>query len=322
MPMPPPAYNFASIPHVDTHGDRQTPGSTATALARGEGYLGFTRHGWQETLGVHMTSGVPDQVIVLPRPTYLPLFIGLTTATAVLGFLFKTYWLSAAAAGVVAALFVFGAQGAGLQRDIGPLPIGRGLSVPPHTEVTSALPWWALVFALVADATLFTSLIFGTLYLWIAAPAWPSAMPQPNVMLACGAIAALGVAAIAGRLSLRALAAGAAPQRWMALAALALVGCIAAVVALIGGLVPQPREHALGATASALLGFVVAHAGIGLLFLLSNVLRIAGGWVSARRATDLRLTGLWLDYCAVTGAIGIGLVLALPALVAMLGTRP
>jgi len=64
------------------------------------------------------------------------------------------------------------------------------------------------------------------------------------------------------------------------------------------------------------------HAGIGLLFLLSNVLRIAGGWVSARRATDLRLTGLWLDYCAVTGAIGIGLVLALPALVAMLGTRP
>ena len=94
MPMPPPPYNFASIPHIDTHGDRQAPGTVGPALARGEGYLGFTRHGWQETLGVHMTSGVPDQVIVLPRPTYLPLCLGLATATAVLGFLFKAYWLA------------------------------------------------------------------------------------------------------------------------------------------------------------------------------------------------------------------------------------
>ena len=68
-----------------------------------------------------------------------------------------------------------------------------------------------------------------------------------------------------------------------------------------------------------LLGYVVAHAGIGLLFLLSNLLRLRGGWVSPRRSTDLRLTRLWLDYSAVTGAIAIGLVLALPSLVAMLG---
>ena len=321
MPLPPPPYNFASIPHIDTHGDRQAPGIVAPALARGEGYLGFTRHGWQETLGVHMTSGVPDQVIVLPRPTYLPLVLGLATATAVLGFLFKTYLLSAVAAGVVAALFVYGAQGTGMQRDIGPLPIGRGLSVPPHTEVEGALPWWALVFALVADGTLFTSLIFGTLYLWIAAPPWPASMPQPELVLALGAIAALAVAAFAARASLRALRAEASPQRWMALAALALVGCIAAVAVLIGELVPHPREHALGATASVLLGYVVAHAGIGLLFLLSNLLRLRGGWVSPRRSTDLRLTRLWLDYSAVTAAIAIGLVLALPSLVAMLGAR-
>ena len=90
---------------------------------------------------------------------------------------------------------------------------------------------------------------------------------------------------------------------------------------LIGDLVPHPQEHALGATASVLLGYIAAHAGIGLLFLLSNLLRLRGGWVSARRCTDLRLTRLWLDYAAVTGAIAIGLVLALPSLVAMLGAR-
>ena len=323
MPMPPPAYNFASIPHVETHGDRQAPATLAPALARGEGYLGFTRHGWQETLGVHMTSGVPDQVIVLPRPTYLPLWTALTTAGAVLAFLFKTYLLSLAAALVVAGLFVYGAQKAGFPRDHGPLPVGRGLSVPPHTEVTGAPPWWALIFALVADATLFTSLVFGTLYLWIAAPNWPpAATPEPSLLLALGAVAALVVAAVAARGSLRAGAGGAAPQGWMALAALALIGCIAAVVVLIGGIVPHPREHALGATASVLLGFVAVHAGIGLLFLLSNLLRVCRRLRVAAALVDLRLTRLWLDYTAVTGAIAIGLVLALPALVAMLQVRP
>jgi cytochrome c oxidase subunit I+III len=212
-------------------------------------------------------------------------------------------------------------MGSGLQRDHGPLPIGHGLSVPPHTEATGALPWWALVFALVADATLFTSLVFGTLYLWIAAPAWPTSMPAPDGMLAVGAVVALAVAAFAARCSLQALRAEASPQGWMVLAALALIGCIVAVVSLIGALLPRPQEHALGATASVLLGYIAAHAGIGLLFLLSNLLRLRGGWVSIRRCTDLRLTRLWLDYSAVTGAIAIGLVLSLPSLVAMLGAR-
>ena len=94
------------------------------------------------------------------------------------------------------------------------------------------------------------------------------------------------------------------------------------MVVLIGNVIPHPREHALGATAVALFGYVVLHAGIGLLFLLSNFMRLAAGFISPRRLTDLRLTRLWLDYTAVTGAIAIGLVLALPTLVGILGMRP
>jgi len=129
------------------------------------------------------------------------------------------------------------------------------------------------------------------------------------------------VAAAAGRASLRSLVNGGAPQRWMVLAALMLAAAIGMVVVLIGGVTPNPREHALGATAAALLCFVVVHAGIGLLFLASNVMRSAAGYVSPRRTTDLRLTRLWLDYTATTALIAVGLVLALPSLVAMLGAR-
>src|SRR5262249_50857326 len=310
-------------PRLGTPTDGMTAGTLALSLARGEGYLGFARNGWQEALGVHMTSGVPEQVIILPRPTYLPLYTALATAAAVLLMLSGFYALSLAAALLTASLFVLAGQSAGLERDYGPLPVGRGLHLPPHTEVADAPPWWSLIFALVADGTLFASLVFGTFYLWIAAPNWPGASkPDPSVGLAALVIATLLVATAAARGSMRALANGKSMVGWTAIAMLALVIAIAGDVGLIAAVVPHPREHALGATAAALLGYVAFHAGIGLLFLISNLLRRGAGRISARRSLDLRLTRLWLDYTAFTGAIALGLVLALPTLVAILGARP
>ena len=322
MPIPPQPYAFASIPHFDTATERAAPGDTALSLARGEGYLGFTRNGWPEALGVHITSGKPEQLIVLPQPTYLPLVTAIATAAVVLAILFKFYLLAILVTVVIAGLFIYGGQSAGHTRDYGPLPIGRGISVPPHTEVSSTPPWMAMVCTLVADGTLFASLVFGTFYLWLAAPNWPSAVAfNPNRILALGVLAGLVVAAMAARRALRALVTGGKPQGWIALAMLSLVLAIAAVVGLIGGVIPHPREHALGATAAALLSYIAVHAGIGLLFLTSNLLRIRAGMVSALRHTDLRLTRLWLAFTAVTGAIALALVLALPSLVSIMGAQ-
>ena len=324
MPIPPAPYAFASIPDVGTSGGQiDRLGRSATSLASGEGYLGSTRNGWQETLGVHKTSGVPDQLIVLPRPTYLPLYTALATAAAVLAMLFKFYLLSLGFALFTAGLFVLAGQSAGLSRDYGPLPVGRGVSVPPHTEAADAPAWLALICALVADGTLFTSLLFGTFYLWIAAPNWSAAIkPEPDLMLAVGTCVTLLVAALAARGSLRAVSAGGRAGGWIGLAGLALLAAIATAVWQIAGIVPHPREHALGATAAALTFYVALHAGIGVLFLISNTLRLGAGFISPRRVLDMRLTRLWLDYTLVTGIIAMGLVLALPALVAMLGGRP
>jgi cytochrome c oxidase subunit I+III len=270
-----------------------------------------------------MTTGKPEQLIVLPQPTYLPLFTALATAAAVLALLFKFYLLALAAALVTVGLFVFAAQRAGLALDYGPMPVGHGVDVPPHTEVVGAPPWLALICTLIADGTLFTSLVFGTFYLWIAAPNWPAAVtPEPSRILALLAVATLAVAAAAARGSLRAVGASGRAGGWIGLAILALLAAIVAAVGLIVGVAPHPREHALGATAAALLGYVALHAGIGLLFLISNFLRLGAGFVAPRRLLDLRLTRLWLDHTLVTGVIAMGLVLALPALVTMLGVRP
>ncbi|MGF6964424.1 cytochrome c oxidase subunit I+III [Paraburkholderia sp. WC7.3g] len=323
MPIPPAPYAFASIPHMDAETEKVPPGQLATSLARGEGYLGFTRNGWQETLGVHMTSGEPEQLIVLPNSTYLPLVTALVTAAAVLAMLFKFYLLSVAFAFVTFGLFIFAGQSAGHARDYGALPVGRGVSVPPHTEVAGSPSWLSMICALVANGTLFTSLIFGTFYLWIAAPNWPAAVtPHPSRLLALVAAVALAVAAAATRGSLRAAAAERKPHGTIGLSAIALIVALVACVMLINGVTPNPREHALGATAAALLTYIAVHAGVGLLFLISNVLRVGAGFVSARRLTDLRLTRVWVDYTLATGIIALGLVLALPNLVAVLGARP
>jgi len=323
VPIPPTAYMFTSLAHVDRRGDQIDVDATARSLARGEGYLGFTRNGWQETLGVNMTTGAPEQLIVLPRATYLPLWTALSTGAAVLLMLFKLYLPSAAMAVVTMGLFVLAGQSAGLGRDYGPLPVGRGVSLPPHTEAENPPAWWALVFTLIADGTLFTSLVFGMLYLWLVAPNWPpAAHPAPGVALAMAAVAALAVAAVCARISLRTMSAGRAPHVWIAATAAALVAVIAAMVVQIGHVTPHPTQHAAGATAAALLGFVAVHAGIGLLFVISNALRLAKGMVSVRRKSDFHLTRLWVDYLAVTGTLAIGLVLVLPMLVNILALRP
>ena len=104
-------YNFASIHHVDAAPTRSRPRRLAPALARGEGYLGFTRNGWQETLGVHMTSGAPDQLIVLPKSTYLPLWSRWRDGAAVLAFLFKGLY-----GALLVAAVVVGASSCGARR--------------------------------------------------------------------------------------------------------------------------------------------------------------------------------------------------------------
>jgi cytochrome c oxidase subunit I+III len=62
--------------------------------------------------------------------------------------------------------------------------------------VAGAPAWWALIFTLVADGTLFTSLVFGALYLWISAPNWPpAAVSEINLLVALASITALFLAA-------------------------------------------------------------------------------------------------------------------------------
>ncbi len=322
IPRPPTFYAFASLPRIETRADRIDPRELGRELAAGEGYLGDTRNGWQETLGIHVTTGEADQVIIFPRQSYEPLVTAATVGLTVLAMLFKLYPVAVAGFFVVSAMFVFRAQSAGLREDHGPLPIGRGEAVPPHTEAESSPPLLALVVALVADGTILASLIYAGFYNWLVAANWPPPeLARGGLIPVALAVAALVAASGCARGALAALGRGGNPVPWIGagiFAGLAVTGIVGAILA---GL-PDPRSHAHPATVFMLVGYIGLHAYVGLLFLVSNALRYRAGYLSARRRLDLRLTRVWQDYTAVSGIVILLVVLALPALAPLAEGRP
>jgi len=88
---------------------------------------------------------------------------------------------------------------------------------------------------------------------------------------------------------------------------------------LIATALPEPTSHAYAATAFVTLAYTALHCALGIVFALYGVWRISNGFVSARRSLDLRIGKLWHDYTALTGVVGIVLVLVMPLIVAIQG---
>ncbi|SEP64251.1 cytochrome c oxidase subunit I+III [Devosia sp. YR412] len=297
MPTPAPSYNFAAIPEIAGRADDLDVNVLGRDLAGGKGYLGFTRADRQETLGVDMMSGEPDQVIILPQPTYLPLWTALATGAFFLGLLFKLYWLPPIAAVVVIVLFFLWTRPLGARRNMGPIDIGMGKAVPVDGEVRDNVTWWATLCGITADTTLYGSLLFGALYLALIAPGWTDPAPPLDWLPAIGLVTALAAMALLRRAEV--LNAGNRSPLPLLLAALGL-GAITALALLAGMLrIPDPTSHANLSLRFVLLTYCAVHAGVAALLALHAALRYRAGFVSAVRATDIRITRAWTDYAAL-----------------------
>ncbi|MDO5623628.1 MAG: cytochrome c oxidase subunit I [Pseudomonadota bacterium] len=317
MPTPPPAYALAAIPHIDRRADTLAPRQLGPALARGEGYLAGTRHGWQETLGVDATTGALEQIVILPRATFVPLGQALLTGAVVLSVLFGAYALAGGLAVLLAVAFVWGVQRSGLPRDYGPLPVGMGQHAPPHTEVAQSPPWVALKLLLTSDTALFASLVFGVFYLWWVAPGWSltasGLQAAPLGLAALTAFATL-LAAGSARWALGSLRAGRSLLPATACTLLALAVAQALGWHVMRATAPQPTLHAGQALVVALAAFSALHLAVGALMAVSAALRAAGGWLSPRRTLDARVTALWLTFATAVTWVSLALIAFMPAL--------
>ncbi|MCL3883355.1 cytochrome c oxidase subunit I [Marivita sp. GX14005] len=296
MPTPPAAYNFASLIEVRGRNPLHDDPDLGVRIARGEGYLGDPERGARETLMVDVSTGQPAQIVTFPGNTALPIVMAAVTGCAFLAMLLKLYWLVPLAVAGVAALVM---RWIWVQRPRHParhLDAGRGLTLPVSGWVIDPPGWWGSVFLLVADATLFGSLLFGYAFLWTVAPNWP----PPAWLIAEG----WGVTLAAAGILLAPAGARLAARRAMAGLALALTGAALISLAAAGLLAAaNPAAHAFDATVTVIGGYILLHAGItALAALYCAVLTIR---MPDPPPGPFRILRLWTDYAAIAALIGL-----------------
>ena len=304
MPIPPPSYNFASLPRVEQRADTLDPSKIGAELAGGRGYIPFARSGQMETLGVDMITGRIDQIVVLPRQTYLPLVTAIATGVFFFLMLSKLYWLAIVSISVVAACFLCWTRDTGLPRDTGPVSIGHGEFAVYHAESHDAPSWWAMAFTLAANAVLYVSLLFGGLFLWVSAPNWPPpVLPDAGTALPILAAISSTGAMIAGRRAARDV--GRRTILFLGICAVCHAFASALLFSLALASVATVTSHALFAVIFVVLVYLAAHHALGVIFALYGIARVRGGKVSAVRTLDLRIARQWHAYCAAASLLGL-----------------
>ncbi|HEV7346252.1 MAG TPA: cytochrome c oxidase subunit I [Devosia sp.] len=314
---PPPSYNFAAIPRIAERADQLMPAAIGPVLAGGNGYLGFARNGEQETLGVDMATGEIEHVIILPRRSYLPLWTALATGSFFVALLLGFYWLAPFGAGATLALFLIWPANLGQKRDVGPVAIGQGARAPRDVETPHNVSILANRVALLMDATLHGSLLFGALFLFVVAPNW-NRLAQLDLPIWAGVVALLaasagaGLAWLAQRLHAEGTTAG------LLLGVTTLAQLVAATMLLtILAHVPDPTAHAQQAVIFAMISYTAIHCSLGAVMAGHAFWRLRGGYVSARRQTEVVLAWLWNGYAAASLVPSLGLVLLLSGAGAM-----
>lgn len=295
MPTPPPLYSFASIPHISTRADNLPVDRLGAELAAGKGYLGFCRNGWMETIGVDAISGEANQIIVLPTPTYLPLYTALSTGGVFLCLLFKFYLVSAAFALLTLAVFLLWTRNGAARTDRGPVAASPTCHLPLHFEHADAPSILAMRLTLVANATLFSSLLFGGLFLWVSTPvdaANPISAPQAADLTA---LAIAFIAACCGALS--AAQKDVRPGRLLLIASVLAYAVAAALLFLDLFSNTRAATQALEAVKFAVSAYLLLHLALGAVFSGFCVYRLSRGYVSATRRNDLIIGKLWHGYC-------------------------
>jgi cytochrome c oxidase subunit I+III len=303
MPTSPPAYNFASLPHVTSREPLSETPDLAVRIAKGDGYLGVPRNGWRETLTVDIASGKPDMHVIYPANTRLPILMSAVTGVFFLSLLVKFYWTVPIAVIGVTILAWRWVWALGREDDLDPLPVGHDVTLPNAAMTDRAPGWWGSVFLLTANATFFGSLLFGFAFLWTIAPGWPPPVwfAPSLVELGAGIFGAL-IGPVAMRLAICTNRKGGNPTFGVTLA---FTGALLVAIACAAMLLrtPSPIEHAYGATLFVLGGYGLFHAVLAILMTAFLMARILRGFTSATRRAEFPIVGLWVDYVSVIGVL-------------------
>jgi cytochrome c oxidase subunit I+III len=313
---PPHAYNFASLPTLHTRHPLWLQPDLPHTIAAGMHALPHAAHGRRETLGSDPITGQPREVIHLPGNSWWPLAAGAILSVVCIALLLKAYVLAGVAA--LAALAVLlrwswenGAHPSAAAGEAHDLPEGLQL----HSRTFDGPGLWGMGLTLLADGALFTSLLFGWLYLWTAAPLWQP--PERSALGVWPLLAVTAALAVGTGVMQRCVARlrkgqehGLAGRLLAACACAGLAG--AGLVGLLASAQLQPRENAHDAVLCFTLWFLLAHAALAAVMSALQAWRVHLGYVGLRAPYEPVVVALWWRFTAGAAAVALLVMVVLP----------
>lgn len=311
--LPPSPYNFVSLARIDSRHPLWDAPQLPHSIARGEHALTVIDHGRRETWGVEPLTGKVREIVHLPGNSALPFLAALAIASLCLGLLLKLYWGALLAALVALGLLLRWSWENGAH----PLaaPDARTQPGEPllHSRTCDGPGLWGMGVTLLANGSLYLSLLFGWFYLWTVAPDWqvPEHLGFDQRLVLASAVL-LSLAVLWQRPLLQRLRQGQGEPTALlrCFAGVALLGLLQSALllwAMLGGQLAA-RATAHDALIVVMLGYSLAHGVLATLLSALQALRVRFAYVGAHAPYEplvvaqlwhYNLVVLWISYCAL-----------------------
>jgi len=285
IPMPVNAYNFSSMPDITTRHPMWERPELVESIAAGEHDLAEVQNLRRDIYGSDAVTGKVREVIHLPTNSWLPLLTAAVLAVVCVSLLVKVYLIALVAAVVALLLVLRWGWENGAHPRAAPVRADDPVDPPLHSRTCDGPGLWGMVISLMANGTLYVSLLFGWFYLWTAAPQWstPETSPLALIPLAVsGALLALAVSIY--RIAVSRLRKGNDGSLSLQLWAVSAIGlthwCLLGWVLKTSSL--QPTELAHDAVLAVALYYLLLHSGLAVIFTALQALRVKLGYVGAR----------------------------------------
>ncbi|WP_299817470.1 cytochrome c oxidase subunit I [uncultured Jannaschia sp.] len=310
--IPDEAWGVRSIPYITSRYPLWDQEQIVERMDAGRYYLPDAETGERETLVTSVIDARPLHIQPVTGPAWITHVAAGFTGGA---FIFPTFHLYPPA--IVCAVLAVAAIIYWLWTSTARPPAqrmrdaGLGLRLPTYASGVNAPGWWGVWITMLGDATAFASLVFGFFFYWTARPDFPPegalhAAPV-WVALATGAFALSWGATVAARRVNRDGAEGRAMALLAGGAALTVLGGAAVILSVLA---LDPVSHVYPALMWALMVWLVAHGGVGLVMQLYCVAGLAAGKLTRDFDADLCNITLFWHFLALT-AVTVGAVLGI-----------
>jgi cytochrome c oxidase subunit I+III len=304
-------WGVRSIPIIKSRYPLWDQENLARDLNEGRFYLPDAKEGYRETLVTSVLDAEPIQCLRVGGTSYVTIVSAFALGGVFIALTFH-WWIATLVSGLVA----FAAIVYWLWTGTAEIPakpdkdVGLGLTLPLYVSGPASVGWWAMFITMFGDGTAFASLVFGYFFYWTIHDDFTAGLAGPGVFWPLSALLLFGGAWIAMLAARRLNDKGALAAMRLSLTVsfvLAAGGCVA------GFLGPwayamDPTAHVYPAIVWILVGWTLAHAGVGMVMQAYCLARSLVGRLTRDCDMDLRNVVLYWHFLLVTAVTTFGVI--------------